>query len=335
MSNKKRCFVTGATGMLGSHVVSELFRRGYTSIGFSYKSNSSIEKLHDRLRRDGFSDVIGSLQPFYSELDDISSLTKYFSNYDVIVNCAAKVALSGCDEQYLLRDNIDITYRVATAAKAADINLIHISSIASLGETETDSESIDEECEIKTLKNKGAYSLSKFYSESEVWKLMSSGLRAVILNPAVIIGSGDWQHGSPAIFRLMSKQIRFYPSGSTGFVGVRDVARSVCTVIDKDIYNERFIVCSDNMTYREFMNICADALKIRRPNILLPNIVIKFIEMILYCLGRSTSLLRTLRTSSSYNGIKICNILGFQYSSVTTQITESAHEYQKFKGKVK
>ena len=45
------------------------------------------------------------------------------------------------------------------------------------------------------------YAISKYLSEQEVWRGIQEGLPAVIINPSVILGPGDWRKGSSKIFQ--------------------------------------------------------------------------------------------------------------------------------------
>ena len=62
----------------------------------------------------------------------------------------------------------------------------------------------------------------------------------VILNPSVILGPGDWTKGSSQIFQKIYDGLKYYTSGSTGYVDVTDVAEWSIKLLESDIKNESF-----------------------------------------------------------------------------------------------
>ncbi|WP_449401278.1 SDR family oxidoreductase [Chryseobacterium wanjuense] len=56
-----------------------------------------------------------------------------------------------------------------------------------------------------------AYALSKHLSEMEVWRASAEGLNVVIINPGMIIRSGNWNQSSGEIFLLLKKTDLLFP----------------------------------------------------------------------------------------------------------------------------
>ena len=92
----------------------------------------------------------------------------------------------------------------------------HISSIAALGKTQDGSE-ITEDTYWIPSKRKSGYSLSKFFSEMEVWRGIEEGLDAVIVNPSIIMGPGNWEIGSPKLFQSIWKGFKLLYQRHFGF----------------------------------------------------------------------------------------------------------------------
>ena len=109
-----------------------------------------------------------------------------------------------------------------------------------------------------TLPVESNYSLSKYYSEQEVWRASQEGLDVVIINPSVILGPGDWTKGSSQIFKKLYKGLSFYTTGSTGYVDVIDVANCAIQLLLSDIKNERFIINGENLTYRKLFDMISE-----------------------------------------------------------------------------
>lgn len=331
----KRIFVTGATGMLGSYVVSELLKAGGYEIWFSYRSEKSLEKLRKRLEYDSVADKYDTLIGYNVDLDIKQEMTTIFSKVDVVVNCAANVDLGRVDKARLIRDNIELASAVVSATKEAGVfKFIHISSIATLGSCSEGEDSIDENCLPVSLSGYNAYSISKFYAEAEVWKAINNGMNALILNPAVIIGSGDWANGSPSIFRRISNGLKFYPCGATGYVGAQDVARAVLCGINSDISAERFILCSENIGYGKFMTYCAESLGVNPPKYRIGKkmlgvggFLLNIFSLLAIRGQMSANLLDTMSKTSVYNGNNFAKRFGFTYTPIKNIIDKCAKEY--------
>jgi len=67
------------------------------------------------------------------------------------------------------------------------------------------------------FKKTSVYSTSKYHAEMEIWRGIAEGLNAVIINPSIILGPGDWNSGSSKLFTTMYNGLKFYSIGSNGF----------------------------------------------------------------------------------------------------------------------
>src|SRR5215470_4882962 len=92
----------------------------------------------------------------------------------------------------------------------------------------------------------------------EVWRGISEGLNAAIVNPTIILGVSDWEKGSTAIFKNVYKEFPWYTHGVTGFVDVADVVKAMLLLMDNDISGERFIISAENISYKNLFTLIAD-----------------------------------------------------------------------------
>ena len=111
------------------------------------------------------------------------------------------------------------------------------------------------------------YSISKYGAEMEVWRGSQEGIEVVIVNPGVILGSGFWDEGSGKLFTQINKGFKFYTEGITGFVGVNDVVKSMILLMKSNIKNERFILVSENKSFKNVLFAIADGLSKKKPTI--------------------------------------------------------------------
>jgi nucleoside-diphosphate-sugar epimerase len=92
-------------------------------------------------------------------------------------------------------------------------------------------------------------------------------LDSIIVNPSVILGPGDWTKGSSQMFEKVWSGLKFYSTGSTGYVDVLDVAECLIKLLKSDIVNERFILNSEQMKYRDIFDEIAENLNKPKPHI--------------------------------------------------------------------
>jgi nucleoside-diphosphate-sugar epimerase len=109
-------------------------------------------------------------------------------------------------------------------------------------------------------KSNTGYSISKFKSEMEAWRGIEEGLNAIIVNPTIILGPGFWNRGSSAIFSRVDKGLRFATPGVTGYVGVQDVVTAMTRLMASEISGERFIVSAGDYSYKELLEMVAEAM---------------------------------------------------------------------------
>ena len=161
--------------------------------------------------------------------------------------------------------NVEGTANVVNMALEKNIKrLVHISSVAALGRTAGGGH-VNEEKKWEDSKVNTHYAKSKFKAELEVWRGISEGLEAVIVNPSTILGYGDWNTGSCAIFKNIWKEFKWYTPGINGFVDVEDVARATVLLMESTIAEERFIVSGDTWSFRQLQDTIADNFQKKRP----------------------------------------------------------------------
>ena len=111
-----------------------------------------------------------------------------------------------------------------------------------------------------------AYARSKFAAEREVWRGQAEGLSVAAVYPTTMVGAGDWKgRNTPSLWRYVNDGGRIYPRGAAGFVDVRDVARAVLTVLERDLDGERFLLNAENLRWKTFFDRVAASLDVPAP----------------------------------------------------------------------
>ncbi|WP_315818624.1 hypothetical protein [Paraflavitalea speifideaquila] len=88
----------------------------------------------------------------------------------------------------------------------------------------------------------------------------------MVLNPSTILGYGDWNTSSCAIFKNSFREFPWYTNGVNGFVDVKDVAKAAVLLMNSSISAERFIVNADNWSFRQLLNTIAEGFNNELPS---------------------------------------------------------------------
>ncbi len=244
--------VTGAAGLLGIELVNQLLAKGIRVKAVYNKT--PIKITHHPL-----------LQVVHCDLLDVVALEEIMEGVSVVYHCAGMVSFSPNKKNVLYKVNVDATANVVNAALQAGVKkMVHVSSVAALGRLK-EHEPINEKSQWTTETNNSVYGHSKYLGELEVWRGVAEGLDAVIVNPTIILGPGNWKEGSTAIFKNIYDGFNWFSEGTTGFVDVRDVCKAMILLKESPITAERFIISAENTTYKEVFNLIADAFKKKRP----------------------------------------------------------------------
>jgi dihydroflavonol-4-reductase len=198
--------VTGATGLVGSHLLFQLIEAGENCKAL-YRSEHKIklvEKLFHYYNSPDAEILFSKIIWVKGDLNDPESLESLFLNVDYVYHCAAKVSFYKADFHSCLKENRTATANVVNYSLKNRIKkLCYVSSTAAIGSNENGL--TDETTPWEPGAEVSGYSISKFSAEKEVWRGIEEGLTAVIINPCLILGPGDWNSGSLSIFRSAKK----------------------------------------------------------------------------------------------------------------------------------
>ncbi|MDN4014528.1 NAD-dependent epimerase/dehydratase family protein [Chryseobacterium gambrini] len=244
-------FVTGATGILGRVIVLELLKKGKNVRAAKRPTSNLNEVRHSyTFYTENPDDFFNRIEWIDVDFDDILSLQEALKGIDEVYHCAAKVGFNPKDSKEIYHTNIKGTENLLYACEGTEVKkFLHVSSIAVLDNFNEKGE-LDEESDFNPKEDHSAYAISKHISEMEVWRASAEGLNVVIVNPGMIIGSGNWGNSSGDIFPTFEKN-SFTFSGGTSYADVRDVAAISVELMEKNIFGERFIIISENRRYAE------------------------------------------------------------------------------------
>jgi dihydroflavonol-4-reductase len=228
--------VTGATGLVGSHVTRLLVQRG---------------------------DAVRVLVRDQSPLDELDGLDVELAYGDVLNRASVRRAMRGVQRLFhiagltSLRASADRVFAVNVggtrivleeALRAGVARAVHTSSVAAVGPAPRGS-TADEDQVFRAGRYGLPYVNAKHEAELEAMRLAAHGLPVVIVNPAHVFGAGDRHRSSTELVaRFLRGQIPAYVDGALNIVDAEDVARGHLLADEGGEVGERYILGNRNFT---------------------------------------------------------------------------------------
>lgn len=326
--------ITGATGIVGSHILIELLQRG-NAVRVLLRPSASREPIvqllrHYALRPDSIEYVAG-------DINDPVSLGDAVRGCEAVYHCAAMVSFDPTHRDRLFMTNVRGTANVVDACLAEGVKaLCYISSTAAIGDELINGEHT-EESKWTTDKGRSYYAISKRFAELEVYRGRQEGLQAVILNPGIIIGPGKWGQSSTKLILSCRKGMRFYPPGVNSFVDVRDVARFAVDAVAQGYFAERYLMVGEVLPFKDLFTSICEKLGTTPPSVALPRTVamaatpvLRVLEtMRLNRLPLTSESLRSACRRISYNARK-AREAGVVFTPVSQAVDYTVEVYRKY-----
>ena len=326
-------FITGATGFIGSHIARRYLADGYP-VSALYRTQSGYGML---------ADVADQITWQEGDLLDIPSLeTVIHQNIDVI-HAAAVVSFNPKDRDQMERINVEGTANVVNVCLKAGVRKLgYVSSVAAVGRPVARGGNgnkpsiINESHKWEDSPNNSAYAKTKYRAELEVWRGVAEGLDAVMINPSIVLGVGDWSRSSLQLINYVYEEKPFYPAGLVNYVDVLDVTDALVQLMVSDITAQRFILNGGTIPYQSLLEQIAAVLDKRPPRYRMPPALTRLLwplEAVRAWITNKPPLLtrETARSASAYyayNGQKIEQVLHFQYRTLNQTLQRIAKAFK-------
>ncbi|MCF6279100.1 MAG: NAD-dependent epimerase/dehydratase family protein [Flavobacteriaceae bacterium] len=329
--------VTGGTGLVGSHLLYQLALQNESIVAIHRNSSdlNAVKNVFTYYSNDP--KLFATIKWIEADIIDISSLTKAFEDITHVYHCAAMISFNASDYKNMRKVNIEGTANIVNLCIENNIKkLCFVSSIAAVGKPLTDNE-ITEDNEWNVEQNNYGYAITKYGAEIEVWRASQEGVAIVIVNPGLILGPGFWQGGSGKLFTNMYNGFKFYTEGITGFVGVVDIASIMISLMKSNIKNERYILVSENDSFKNVFYAIADGLSKKRPSIKATKILSAIawrVSWLIQKITGSKSLITKQTAESSnnkyrYSNKKIIEGIGYKFEPLSDTIISTCKFYLK------
>jgi nucleoside-diphosphate-sugar epimerase len=321
--------VTGGTGLVGAHLLYELVKNNQKvrAIYRNEEKLQSVKKVFFYFTED-VSTLFNRIEWIKADILDTPVLTEVFQDITHVYHCAALISFDPKEYHKLRKTNIEGTANIVNLCISNAIEkLCYVSSIATLGNHE-DHSLIDEETFWNPEGENNVYGITKYGAEMEVWRGTQEGLDAVIVNPGIIIGAGFWESGSGLLFKKVHNKLRYYVTGTTGYVDVKDVVTIMLQLMQSNIVNQRFIIVAKNLSFKQVTEVAAKYLKVKAPQKQASSLMLEMAWradwLKSFLTGSSRSLTKqnavTALSVTDYSNQKISKALDFHFTPIEKSI---------------
>jgi len=246
--------VTGATGLLGSHIVEQL-RRRHRPVRVLVRPNADVTWL----RTQGVEFAEG-------DLCDRPSLRRACQGVECVYHSAARVGDWGPWEEFVAITIEGTRNLIDAAAEAGVRRFIHISSISVYGYVDGAGVVLDETAPLGARLHRWSYySRAKIAAEQLVWEAHRAGrIRATVIRPSWLYGPRDRATIGRLVRAIQSGSARLIGGGDNrlNVVHAANVAEAAILAADSERAVGEAYNCSNDgvLTQREYFNLIAQAL---------------------------------------------------------------------------
>lgn len=230
------CFVTGASGFVGRHLVPRL------AAGWRLRLLLRLGQAVPQFAQLAAERVDGTLA-------DDRALAAGVRGADAVVHLAALVSFRPEDRAAMFASNADATARLAAAARGAGVRrFVHVSTISAVA-CSTRPEVLDETAAYNFGPLRLGYCDSKHAAEVAVLAEVARGLPAVIVNPPSMYGAGDRRKGDDSLLTAVLRgRVRWNPPGGLNVANVEDVCAGIVAALERGRVGERYVLGGENLT---------------------------------------------------------------------------------------
>jgi dihydroflavonol-4-reductase len=228
--------VTGATGLVGSHVTRLLVERG-DHVRVTVRERSRDDNIRDLDVERATCDVL-----------DRRAVRRAMRGVERVYHVAGMTSLRAPREK-VFRVNVQGTRTVLEEAMRAGVErVVHTSSVAAIGPAPRGS-TADERQPFTAGALDVPYVQSKREAEAEAFRIAAMGLPVVVVNPGHVFGTGDlYRSSTELVLRFLRRQIPAYVDGALNIVDAEDVARGHLLAEERGEPGERYILGNRNFT---------------------------------------------------------------------------------------
>jgi len=307
-----KIFLTGGTGLVGSHVAEEAVARGHQVKALAREGSDTkfLESLGVELVR--------------GDLADFESLSRGVAGCDLVINCAAKVGDWGTLDEFRELNVVALRKLLDAMTAAGTKRFVHVSS---LGVYEGRDHFGTDETTPPAVNSLDAYTRSKCEAEALVLEYhKTKGLPAAIVRPGFIYGERDRTVLPKMLVNMRRGILSYFGSGDQALncIYVKNLVAAIFLAAEKpEAVGEVFNVTDgQRISKRDFIGTTARLAGLKEPTRHIPLklawVLAVVVEKIARARGRKTAPLinkaryKFLGLNLDYSIDKARNVLGYQ-----------------------
>ncbi|AUX47955.1 NAD-dependent epimerase [Sorangium cellulosum] len=255
-----RYLVTGATGFLGSHLVTELRGAGHDVVALCRQGEAAALAAQGAEVRRG--DVL-----------DAASVRAAAAGCEGLFHCAGRVSRRREDAEVLYRTHVEGTKITLDACRDAGVKRVVLASTSGVVAVSRRPDDIRDETAPPPVDLIAGwpYYRSKLYAERAAFDRNGPGFEVVAVNPSILLGPGD-VHGASTgdVVSFLERRLPFIPAGGLSFVDARDAAHGMVLAMEKGRPGERYLLGAANMSLDVFFHRLSRVSGVPAPALRLP-----------------------------------------------------------------
>lgn len=231
----------GGRSFLGGHICRALVSRGYRVLLHS-RASADFPNLADLIQG-------ASIEPVACCLDDSGTLLSLMGRSQYMVFAAIPYSMQSVGQSGRLRRERAQFEAMLRLVAAAEIRMsVFVSVSGTIGRVAGGLADETRQVESDAPKGWGHLAL-KLETENAILAHARRGLRAVIVNPAMCVGTFDTKPSTGEFFKFIDAfPFALMPDALLNIVDVEDVAAGTVLALEKGVAGERYILSGTNTT---------------------------------------------------------------------------------------
>jgi dihydroflavonol-4-reductase len=323
----RRVLLTGASGLIGTHVLQALLEGGYAPRTLS---RGPLQPWPDATANP----AAGQVEHLRGDIRDGDLLERAMRGCEAVIHTAALYSYSRARAPEMQATNVQGTRCVLDAAAAAGVERVVVtSSCATCGPVR--GRPADERDTMPEWERGVAYKDTKLAAERLALARARAGQDVVVVNPTTTVGPGD-RRPTPSgrmVRDVIEGRIRGYiSSGGLNLVGAADVARGHLLALEHGRSGERYLLGGENLAMGELFRMIAALAGVSRPWLAVPYplayLAARIGDPLARALGREPQLLvldevRLARLPMYFTSAKAARELGYRHAAPEQVLAET------------
>jgi dihydroflavonol-4-reductase len=317
-------FVTGGSGLLGGHLITQLVNDRY-SVRALARSERSAKAVQDR-----------GAQVVHGDLFDTDALREGMWGADIVFHVAGVNETCSRDPRFMDRVNIDGTAAVIEAASASGVRrVVYTSSAAAIGEQ---GGMIGTEHTVHSGDHVSNYARSKHLAETKAFDTADRlGVDLVAVNPSSVQGPGRATGSAELLLRSLNAKRPLLVDTTLSIVDIEDCTAGHIGAANHGRAGERYILSGATLCVADAVDLLSTAVgRTINPRWLSEELVrslgmagARVAAIVRPSLGICPELITTLLHGHRFDGSRAARELQFSYASASDTINRTVKWFKE------